>query len=311
MSTAGVHALLRQLVDDAGLFPPGNLPMAAALATHRAHRAGPRAALLGRFLCPASRLGELRAHLHDPAVHPERLRLGLIMNTGTGGLPEAIADSVEDRRVGLEAVEIPLPPGADQSEAAHTTLHALSRVPAGVAVHVEIPRVPGWRDALSLIAARGRGAKLRTGGLVPEAFPTEREVADFIRACVAERAAFKCTAGLHGAVRHRDARTGFQHHGFLNILAATCLAVRGAAVHELVAVLADGDPAALAARVKTVDAETAAAARGHFVSYGSCSFNEPVDDLAGLGLLGAATEGPSRSQRPPPAPSQRQARQQA
>ncbi|MGH3343867.1 MAG: hypothetical protein ACRDPK_13545 [Carbonactinosporaceae bacterium] len=310
MSTAGVRALLRQLVDDAGLFPPGNLPMATALATHRANQAGPRSALLGRFLCPASRLGELRAHLHDRAGQPDRLRLGLIMNTGTGGLPAAIADSIEDRRVGLEAVEIPLPPDADQSEAAHTTLHALSRVPSGVAVHVELPRVHGWRDALSLIAARGRGAKLRTGGLAPEAFPTEREVADFIRACVAEGAAFTCAADLRGAARHRDARTGREQHGFLNILVATCLAVRGAAVRELVATLADGDPAALAVRVKTVDAETAAVARRHFVSYGSCSFSEPVDDLAALGLLGEAAEGP-RAQRPATVPTQRQERQQA
>lgn len=275
------NPLLRRLVDDAGIFPPGDLPLSKALHLHRINRTGPYSALLGRFLCRASQLDELRELVGD-----DRLALGLIMDTGIAGLPETVARAVEDSRLSLEAVEIPLPSEGDLSESAHATLHALQRtLPQEVAAFVEIPRVPGWRNALALVAARGRGVKLRTGGLVADAFPTEREVADFVKACVVEGAAFKCTAGLHHAVRHTDETTGFEHHGFLNILLATCEAVRGASVPELIEVLAERDPAELADRVRALDARAAETCRRYFVAYGSCSFTEPVDDLTGLGLL--------------------------
>lgn len=255
--------------------------MPEALAAHRDSAAGAHAPMLGRFLCPASRLDELTSAIGSQ----ERLKLGLIMDTGIGGLASAIADSAEDRRLLLEAVEIPLPPEGDQGEAAHETLHALSRVPLEVDVFIELPRVHGWRDALSLVAARGRGAKLRTGGLSADAFPSEVEVAEFVRACVAEKAPFKCTAGLHNAVRHRDEHTGYEHQGFLNLLLAVCRGVRGASMRELVKVLSQRDPAELVDEFHTVDVRTARTARRRFVSYGSCSFAEPVDDLTGLGLL--------------------------
>jgi hypothetical protein len=281
MSTGVATALLEGLVDDAGLFPPSSLPLPDALGGYRATTGGPYATLVGRFLCPASRVDELIGLLEAD----DRIPLGLILDTGIPGVAEAVAQTVEERRLELTAVEFPLPPDADQAAAARESLHTLHRLPPDTRAYIELPRVHGWRDALSLIAARGGGAKLRTGGLVADAFPTEREVADFIRACVEEDVAFKFTAGLHKALRHRDEHTGFEHHGFLNILVATALAVRGARVPHLVRALGERDPAELVDQCLAVDDATAALIRRHFVSYGSCSFTEPVDDLTGLGLL--------------------------
>lgn len=285
MSIDAVRTLLSGLVDDAGHFPPGELPLPAAVEHYRAAAAGPHAFLLGRFLCPASRLHELTRLLRGA----DRVALGVILDTGLRGLPEAVARSVEDRRLELTALEFPLPSDADQAAAAREALHTLHRLPPGARAYLELPRVHGWRDALSLIAARGGGAKLRTGGLVAEAFPTEREVADFVRACVEEGVAFKCTAGLHHAVRHRDERTGFEHHGFLNLLLATSRAVDGARLPELVRVLRQRDPADLVDQCRAVDVRTARLVRRHFVAFGSCSFAEPVADLTGLGLLEKAS----------------------
>jgi hypothetical protein len=299
MSTDVAACLLDGLVDDAGLFPPAEKPLPEALESFRDGRAGPHRRLLGRFLCPASRLPELADQLRPG----EKVPLGLVMDTGVTGVPLAVSRAEQDLRIALEVVEIPLSPGADQSAAAHATLLALNTLPDHVQAYLELPRVPGWRDALSLIAARGRGVKLRTGGLVADVFPTEREVAEFIKACVDEHAAFKCTAGLHRAARYRDPRTGFQHQGFLNILAATCQAVAGARLDELTAVLSESDPGALTALLRTVPGSSAALARRHFLSYGCCGFLEPVDDLTALGLLGrvnptgAPTTGPT-STRP-------------
>lgn len=293
MSTGAIQTLLRALIDDASLFPPGNLPMDRALPEHHDHRSGPYAYLLGRFLCPASRLAELQRTL--PADVPAGdLHVGIILDTEPASLSAVLGKIAKDSRLHPAGVEIPISPQDHQAAAAHQILHELSALPdelrhgrdgAELPVFIELPREHGWRDALGLIAARGASAKLRTGGPIAEAFPSEFEVAEFIRACVSEGAPFKCTAGLHHAIRHRDPKTGFEHHGFLNILLATVVAVTDGRIDELVDVLAEQDPSELTAATGRIDQATAERARRHFSGYGSCSFDEPVDDLVGLGLI--------------------------
>jgi hypothetical protein len=278
---ASLERLLGELVDDAGVFPPRDLGMAEALREHREHRTARYSWLLGRFLVPASRLAELQANLPDG----DRLRVGVVVDTGAPGVADAVAAACEDRRLELAAVEVPLAPVMEQSAAAHRALQELARLPDGVPAFVELPRVYGWRDALSLIAARRRGAKLRTGGLVASAFPTDLEVAIFIHACVEERVPFKLTAGLHHAIRHVDEATGFEHHGFLNALVATAQAVLGGSVSQLADVLAMRDASAVLDRFVSAGERTIESARRHFVAFGSCSVADPVADLVKLGLI--------------------------
>lgn len=273
MSTVG--PLLAALVDDAALFPPGNAPMPDAVTGHRRHRAAPYSRLVGRFLAPASRLAEMQAEL----VESDRLRLGVIVNTGLPGMDAAVAQAREDPRLVLDAVEIPLPAEADSlPAAARETVAALPDCTA----YVEIPRVPGWEAALDVVTAYGRGAKFRTGGTVAEAFPSTHELAAFLGACAERGTPLKCTAGLHGAARHRDATTGFEHHGFLNVLLASHAAVaRG----DVLGALEERDPQVLAEAIGKLDDEAARRTRELFAGYGSCSVEEPLADLTGLGLL--------------------------
>jgi hypothetical protein len=138
----------------------------------------------------------------------------------------------------------------------------------------------GWLAAVDELAAREVPLKFRTGGVDADAFPSSRELAGCIDAALDRELPFKCTAGLHNAVRHRDPETGFEHHGFLNVLLATRAALDG---EDVVAVLEDTDPVA---RVKEVGEETLARTRRWFTSFGSCSILEPHHDLVELGLLG-------------------------
>src|SRR5262249_19703803 len=61
---ASVRALLTGIVDYAGMFPPAKLPLDEALRNYLRYRTEPDAWMLGRFICPAARLGELTA-FHD------------------------------------------------------------------------------------------------------------------------------------------------------------------------------------------------------------------------------------------------------
>lgn len=276
--------LLSALVDDAGLFPPESLPMADALARHRADEAAGYPMLSHRFLCPAGRLAELRSELarrDGDAGGP--LRLGVILDTGLGGLEAATAEVAADPGLALEMVEVPAP----SAEAVDAALEALTGFEP--AAFIEGPRRPDWVKALAGAGPSGglRGAKVRCGGAKAELFPSPEELAAFVCACFEHGVPFKATAGLHGAVRHRDQATGFVHHGFLNLLLAAARAAAGAPVAEVVAALASTDGPALAAEARQVSGRELSAARLLFRAYGSCSTSEPREEAAALGLLSA------------------------
>lgn len=270
-------ALFTAIVDDAALFPPGSASMPDALAAHPHHKRALYADLVGRFLCPASRVQELIEVL--PEDH--ELSLALIADTGPDGLADALALGRQDHRLNVEAVEVRPPDGPDLADAVEQVLATLPPMLA----FVELPRTPGWTGGLDAIAAAGRGAKLRTGGLHADAFPTPDDLATFVLACVERDVPFKCTAGLHRAIRHHDESSGFVQHGFLNIVLATHAAVLGEGAQAVTALIAEQEAAPLLAAYEQVSDHEARRARGAFVGFGSCSVLEPVDDLTRLGLL--------------------------
>jgi hypothetical protein len=146
-------------------------------------------------------------------------------------------------------------------------------LPAALEVYVEVQP-----DAdLGPLKERGLRAKIRCGG---ERVPTPREVAGFIRECRRLQLPFKATAGLHAAVRRDGA------HGFLNVLAAAVFGDEERALTD-----EDRDafaltPEAFSWRGQRASADRVAAVRRDlFVSIGSCSFFEPVEDLQALGIL--------------------------
>lgn len=281
-----VSPLLAELVDDASIFPPGNTPMADAVRAHRACHAGRYAALVGRFVCPASRVTELRTVLDvdsDPR-HPlggaGPIRVALIADTGLDGLPRAMADVAADPRVVLEVVEAGLPAGLHgRSALVEATHRVVAALPTAVRAYVELPAVEGWETTLDVLATAGRGTKLRTGGPTAAAAPGVRHVAEVLSGCAARQVPVKCTAGLHHAVRRHDPDTGADQHGFLNILVAA-----GAAQDDTdpVPALSETDGARLAAAARRLDP----AVRELFVGFGSCSIDEPLADLRELGLIG-------------------------
>lgn len=255
--------LFDRLVDDAGLFPPTSLPMEAALARHQEARAAGHPVLTHRFLCPASRLDELRNELRAELGRP--IAIGLILDTGD---PAAVTTALADPLLAVAMVEVP--PGGP-----------VEGLPLGVPAYLEVAR--GDLEAIGWIAARpGLGAKVRCGGVQADLFPTVEELAAFIRACVVADLPFKATAGLHHAVRYTDPETGFTHHGFLNLLLAVAAALSKGEVEE---VLAATDADALADAAKAMDHDTARAVRRLLVAYGSCSISTPLEDLVELGLL--------------------------
>jgi hypothetical protein len=272
-------ALVAGLVDDAAVFPPGDAPVPDAVRAHREHRRAAHSFVVGPFLSPVSRMADLLDALDaDPSVDP--LDLVLVADTGLVEAAEARAILLDDDRVALVGLEVALPPDGPLGESAALTLETLD---FALPTAIEIPRAPGWRDAVDVIARDGaERVKFRAGGATAAACPTDAELAERIVAAVRVGAAFKLTAGLHHPLRRTDAQTGFEEHGFVNALAATARAVAGDGEADVAAVLAERRAAPLLAILAGCDAR---AVRSRFTSFGSCSIDEPVTALRDLGMI--------------------------
>ncbi|SFU08104.1 hypothetical protein SAMN05660657_05487 [Geodermatophilus amargosae] len=150
---------------------------------------------------------------------------------------------------------------------------------------VELPRTDARDEVLDVLAGTRYRAKLRTGGVRADLFPPPEELAETLSACITRGVALKCTAGLDSAVRHTDADTGFDHHGFLNLLVTVDALADGASRLVALERLREDDGAALAAAVRAWSPDRVCRARALFTSFGTCSVLDPVDDLTALGLL--------------------------
>jgi hypothetical protein len=287
---------MAELVDDAGLFPPTGLSMPAAVARHRVDQAGKNPVLTHRFLCPASRVGELRAESRAG----DRIDVGRKAHDGAAGLADAVAGIAADGALRLATVDFPLAVGAeaDHVTALDAALMAVrdAKVPDHVPVFVE-PRALGDVESLAPEVARRQGErpvglKLRCGGVRADLFPSPEQLAAALVAAVRAGVVVKATAGLHHAVRYTDPATGFVHHGYLNLLLAVAGAVRGAEAEGLAsddteavaATLRITDTERLRSTAAALDPETVARTRRVLASYGSCSTSTPLAEARTLRL---------------------------
>lgn len=300
MSTSATTALLDTLIDDAAIFPPGNAPLASAVADHRRHSASWYGPLVGPFMISDVRLSELTRLLEqdDAYAAKEPLPCAVVISGGAGGIEPALTWAQRCDRLALSGVEVALRDEDDLARNARRMATALEvSLPDGVDVYVELPRDRGggtWPQAADAVAESGYRLKFRAGGETPEAHPDPLELATGLTAAVDREVAFKCTAGLHHAVRNTAINTGFEQHGFLNVLLATRALLDGAGLDDVVRVLAERDGIAITTACASMDAEVARRVRRWFTSFGSCSIDDPVVDLVELGLLTKASGADAR-----------------
>jgi hypothetical protein len=251
--------------------------------------------MLGRFVVPVERLDELArsaAPLVGQASDPWRLSALIGADTAAAG-PRIRDFNAEHRsRFVVDVVECrPLAAGSVASE--------VGALPGELRIFVELPLLEDPRDMLGEIDAAGAWAKFRTGGITAGAFPTAAQLARAIVRAFEAGVPFKATAGLHHPITGEYALTYEPNaprapmFGFLNLFAAATFAQRHANASTLIAVLEDRDADAIMLdgdelrwRTLAASTEQITGARSSLgISFGSCSFEEPVDGLRAMRLL--------------------------
>jgi len=292
MQRASTTALLAGVVDYAGLFPPAGRSMPEAAVEYQAARTGDHAWMLGRFVVPASRLPELAGALAALPAGRREWRLSAIVRDGVEADVAAVTDfnnAFSRHRARVDTVEAK-PAGLDGID------WLAAQFGAGIDLYVEVAPGPDADRWLERVAARGLRAKVRTGGVTADAFPAPAALAAFLAATVRHKVPFKATAGLHHAVRgpyrltYEPGAAEAPMYGYLNVLLATAALRAGRPVATAEALLRMTDAATLEF---TADAVRWGAERfplsmlrdtrsHHLVSFGSCSFQEPVDEFDAL-----------------------------
>lgn len=267
--------LVAGLLDDAAIFPPGNLPLAEAVVAHRRHLESAYAAMVGPFVVGAAMLPRLADLVgadesFEVAVTVPHPRL----------LGEVLRDADAVPGVRIAAVEVALPEDVAPDEVVPLLDAALSG--RDLTAYVEVPRDDRREAVVAALRATPYPAKLRTGGVTADLYPDVDELAAVVADLVHAGVPFKATAGLHHAVRNTDPVTGFDQHGFVNLLCAVDAVQEGGAAADAARLLAERDPVALAAALRALDGR-AADVRSAFRSFGTCSIDEPREELAALG----------------------------
>jgi hypothetical protein len=281
-----IETLLAGLFDYAGLYPPASLDLRSAANIYLRYRRSKHSAALGRFILNLDRADEFRSIVGDSlaefplsAIAPENIDCAVLAQHIGSGLR-------------IESLEIKC---SEPSAIERIT----RQLPQNVVAYFEVPIHADSLPALEAIRAAGARAKIRMGGVVPEAIPSTPDVAQMLKTLADLRLPFKATAGLHHPLRSKQALTYHPQsptgvmHGFINLSGAAAVAFFGGDVEEAKRLLTEEDPAAwkvsadsLHWRNQSWSADQLATLRREFfIGIGSCSFEEPIHDLESLRWL--------------------------
>jgi len=289
---SAAEALLGRIVDYAGLFPPAALDMETAVRQYQDDLQGDYGWILRSFVVSAARLEEFAAAF-------EEVCCGEKENPWTLSIVCA-GEATDDARRIAEFRQGAVFIGSLETKAAspRAAEETLERLPAARTRYVELAPEDA-AEMLPVLAERGAWAKIRMGGLTPETIPGVEAVAQFLATCARERMPFKATAGLHHAIRGTRSLTGKPDgpratmHGFLNLFLAAAIAYFGVDQEAIARTLAEEDASEFCLDDEvirwhdhTLIADQIERVRGEFaMSFGSCSFTEPVDDMKEMGWI--------------------------
>lgn len=310
-------ALLSSIIDYAGLFPPSQLRLNEAMDRYAAYQTGPFSWMLGCFLVPLEQLDAFRSlvpYYNGKTGAPVQWPVRIIMPRALEELTQD-QDTIEhllasqvhsfkcsnrNHEVSINSLEFP-PLPVNKLE------HLISSIQGNIDAFFELSLHHDFEQSLAIIKDSEQKAKVRTGGLTPNTFPNAEQLGQFILACARSKVPYKATAGLHDPMTGTRPVIDQAHsfsvkmHGFLNIAVATALAYRQATTTDAVIKILNQtsvesfqfelDGLRLGNTLESEPTrqwlsltELIQSHQQIFQSFGSCSFQTPIQKLQALHL---------------------------
>jgi len=310
---AAVRVFLNRMIDYAGLYPPASLSLDEAIRNFVHYQSDPEAWMLANFIIPARRFPEL-SQLAEKTFPPDGILSFSALGRSGNNQEEFLENFEMDLReindfrnlhvsqVLVDMFETVIPGNEllDQfaSDNLIITITDILLI-EDLIPFFEVPFGEGWESRAkilinSLRKVEGAGFKLRTGGVEAHMFPSLEQVAWAIAAARDAGVPLKATAGLHHPLRHYNESVGTKMHGFINVFGAGLLAhANGLDLQEIRSILEEEDPMNFKfdetgfawKDIRADNTQIMRARNRGLVSFGSCSFDEPREDLRAMGLL--------------------------
>ena len=304
MAADSLRALLAHSIDYAGMFPPCSLGLEPALKNQAEYVRAPDAWMLGAFVLSAERFDatkqllwqfDAQHPLHVAALGPKTVSADAFLEALDNA--EAAIRSLSRHNVDLVSIshfEMSVP-----HDVGLASLTEARSILGDLPVFWEAPPDRA-EQTIALLAESNSdaesatfGYKLRTGGVIADAFPTSMQIAKALVTPATHQLPIKFTAGLHHPLRQYRKEVQTKMHGFLNVLGAAVLAAEHRWDTNQTAMMLEDENVDsfsfaddfFAWREWRIDIKRLQYRRRFIVSFGSCSFDEPRQDLRALGFL--------------------------
>ena len=304
MRAASLRVLLTHAIDYAGMFPPCSLGLEPALKNQAEYVQSSDAWMLGAFVLPVQQFDATRQLLSQfDAQHPLRVAALGPKTASANAFLEALDDADAAIRslsrhnvdlISMSHLEMLMPEKVDGA-----SLKEAKSILGDLPVFWEAPPDRA-EQTIELLAEFNSdadsatfGYKLRTGGVTADAFPTSLQIAKALVTPATHQLPIKFTAGLHHPLRQYREEVQTKMHGFLNVFGAAVLAAEHRWDANQTAIMLEDENVGsfsftddfFAWREWRIDIKRLQYRRRFVVSFGSCSFDEPREDLRRLNLL--------------------------
>jgi hypothetical protein len=300
------------IIDYAGIFPPAKLPLKDAYENFLMYQKDDRGILVSNFICSLDQLDELGKLIKassDEFILP--LSIVCQYNENYNSDLNIIGDFLNENqgKVSINNLEIKVPGEFYNNEKNFSGLLSNISDKKNEVINdktflfyegnINGDYENNFKFLIGVIEIHNEkykdsGFKLRTGGVEAALFPTSEQVVYAMRKCLDRGVSFKATAGLHHPFRHYNDSVKTKMHGFINLFGAGIITYRhNITDKEMIEMLEEEDHDKFnftdddfIYRGWEISNDEIALARKEFmISFGSCSVDEPVDDLKKLGLI--------------------------
>lgn len=319
-----LQPFMNEIIDYAGMFPPSGLPFDEAFTNYLSYNDHTCSSFLSRFIIPAGVIPKVSGFDEEIRKRNRTVPFSILLPPAESR-EEFISEitkklkPVHDLKayfqglVSTDVLETRIPLSvaeADRNEIKETLLELISTIIDAdlnvthlfVETHFSddwLKTVPVFIKSISEINEKhdlplSIGFKLRCGGTEAHQFPDIQQVALAIEECEQHKLAMKFTAGLHHPIRHFNESVDTKMHGFINVFGAAALLFHNKIdASDLPLILSDEhdgsfifDDQFFSWKQASIPTKQIIEARDRFcMSYGSCSFIEPIEDLTHLNLL--------------------------
>ena len=303
--TKSLHYFLDRLIDYAGLFPPAKLDIEHSLANYADYIKSKDEWMISQFIIPVFQLREISEQLMEKYSEEYPLVLSLISGDISNEIEtvnqflkmygnSSIFKGYESRILNLS--ELPQSLESSYQLGKNQKLNFNS--------FYELPPSDNWvtdmNKAVSIISEfnvkhnANIGFKLRCGGVDSHMFPNVENIVHTILLCRDLNLPMKFTAGLHHPIRSYSESVKTKMYGFFNIFIGGMIAHKFSLEPDaLISILIDENPKNFTFNENGLNWKSFSVSNSEiqkyrkesFISYGSCSFHEPKEDLQQLGLL--------------------------